>query len=203
MDKTPAEPDFVSPATQRTVRGARGRKVDTAPRGQLRKGEVLGRDGEVLSRSRSTGFRNDFEVPSHLRQDGWDYQWVRNSCHGKPDPANVSAHLENGWRPVASKATMQHYGVADGATIERDGLILCERPMTLTQEALAEERRSAVELRQAQGEAFGKRKLPDGFDDGAVSSDGRFDARRKIRRTVEGAPSEFLPKRELAVGDDD
>jgi hypothetical protein len=175
----------------------------TPPR-PLRNGEVLGLDGEVLSRSRSTGYVNEFEVPSHLVPPGFVYQWVRSSCHGKPDPANLNQHRSQGWRPGVPKEVLQHYNVPEGTDhVERDGLILMVRPEVLNKEAIAEERRQAYELRQAQAEQFGVRELPDGFDQGGVSGDGRFDARRKIRRSIEGAPPALLPERQLAVGDDD
>lgn len=170
----------------------------------LKRGEVLGLDGEVLSRARSTGFRNEFEVPAHLIPQGFVAQWVRTSCHGKPDESNVTDHHENGWRPLATKGVLDYYRIGDGrSSVERDGLLLCCRPKELNDQALAEERHNAVELKQAQAEQFGARRLPDGFDDGGVSGDGRFDARRKIRRSLEGAPAALLPERTIAVGDDD
>jgi hypothetical protein len=201
MAKTPraAAP---SSRRSRTTQAAANRAVERADTGTLKRGEVLGRDGEVLSRARSTGYRNDFDLPEHVREDGWDYQWVRQSCHGKPDPANVNAHMENGWRPAAGKRLTDHYRAA-GDHIERDGLILMERPQALTNEAIAEDRRNAVELKQAQAEQFGARKLPDGFDEGGIAGDGRFDARRKIRREIVGAPTALLPERQIAIGDDD
>lgn len=197
---------MVSASTETATRAGRkaGAKSARKPvREELRSGQVLGRDGEVLSRRRSTGFRNEFDVPPHLQDEGYSYQWVRTSCHGKEDPANVSQHYENGWRPAASSGLMKHYNVIGGKTIERDGLMLCERPQQLTNEALAEDRRNALELRNAQAEQFGARNLPDGFEDGRRSGDGRFDASKKVRRTVEGAPSSLLPERVLSVGDDD
>src|SRR5438132_1334222 len=36
--------------------------------------EVVGRNGEVLSRSRIQGV-DPFEVPAHLIPNGWEYQW--------------------------------------------------------------------------------------------------------------------------------
>ena len=206
---------MVSVSTETATKGARtpgkrGRpaKGDRKPmrepqRQELRAGQVLGRDGEVLSRRRSTGFSNPFDVPAHLREDGWDYQWVRTSCHGKPDPANMSDHHENGWRPVADAKTLAHYGVSDAKHIERDGLVLCERRVELTEQALAEDRRNALELRRTQAEQFGARDLPDGFEDGRKSGDGRFDASKKVKRTLEGAPASLLPKREFDVDADD
>ena len=197
---------MVSASTETATKGKRnaGAKSGRKPmREPLRSGQVLSRDGEVLSRRRSTGALNPFDVPEHLKEDGWSYQWVRTACHGKPDPANMSDHYENGWRPVGDTAILKHYGVTDAKHVERDGLMLCERRVELTNQALAEDRRNALELRNAQAEQFGARDLPAGFEDGRRSGDGRFDASKKVRRTVEGAPSSLLPKRELSVGDDD
>lgn len=197
---------MASASTETATKGARkaGAKSARKPmREPLRSGQVLSRDGEVLSRRRSTGFNNYFDVPEHLKDPNWDLQWVRTSCHGKPDPANVSAHFENGWRPANGAGLRAHYGVTDAANIESDGQMLCERPMELTKQALAEDRRNALELRNAQAEQFGARDLPSGFEDGRRSGDGRFDASKKVRRSIEGAPSSLLPKREIAVDGDD
>lgn len=169
----------------------------------------MGRDGEVLGRRRSiAGFRNHFDVPEHLKQPGWSYQWNRASCYGKPDPANMNSMHENGWRAVADQSIRTHYAVPKSEErIEFDGLVLCERPQQLTDEALVEHHDDAVELRQAQAEQFGKRvrkKLPKGFETGRVSGDGEYDARPRVKREgYERAPVSALPKRELAVGDED
>lgn len=189
--------------------GKRGRpaKGDRKPmrepqRQELRSGQVLSLDGEVLERRRSTGFVNPFDVPPHLIPKGFNPQWVRISCNGKPDPANYSDHYANGWRPFATKEILEHYR-AEGHVVERDGQQLMIRPNQLTEQALAEDRRNALELRRTQAEQFGARDLPDGFEDGRKSGDGRFDASKKVKRTLEGAPASLLPKREFDVDADD
>lgn len=171
----------------------------------LRSGQVLGRDGEVLQRARIDGsFVNEFEIPEHMRDPNWDLQWVRTSTIGKGDPSNVNMMMEQGWRPVTHKHYPNIFPDLKGQThIERDGLMLMERPMSLTQQAIAEDRRSAIELRQVQAEAFGERPLPDGFDKGGRSRDGRFDASKKLRRTLEQTPRELKPTYEYATAGDD
>jgi hypothetical protein len=191
------------PEAAKRTRKPRGIKAQAKP-GILKRGQALGLDGEVLSRSRSEGFRNEFDVPSTLIPEGFVAQWVRETCHGKPDEANVTAHMENGWRPTVTEGILKHYRMPAGTKhVKRDGLVLMLRPKALNDEALAEERQSAVELKQAQAEQFGVRKLPKGFDDGYVDETGKFDARRKLRRTVEGSPRDLMPERELAIGDDE
>lgn len=183
---------------------ARGKPVNRKP---LRSGEAIGIDGQIVSRSRAlAGYHSEFDFPPHLIPDGFSAQWVRTTCHGKPDNANYNHHYSQGWRPAPSKIFASAFpDIADGDRIERDGLILMLRPTTLNDEALAEQHASALELRQVQSEAFGHRKLAKGFEEGRVSGDGRFNASRKVNR--EGyykAPAEAKPQLQYATpGDDD
>jgi len=173
----------------------------------LRDGEALGRSGEILTRGRVSahGYANEFEIPERARDPKWDLMWARTAAHGKPDPANLNELYENGWRPASPKNYPSVMPDMKGReTIERDGLMLMERPMQLSQIALAEARQEALDLREIQTEAFGNRKLPKGFDKGGRSRDGKFDASKKLNRTLERAPSEAKPTYEYAgPGDDD
>lgn len=165
------------------------------------------RTGEVLTRQRvsSGSFINEFDVHERDRDPEWATQWVRTSCHGKPDPGNVNAYHDNGWRPVSPKNypnTMPDQ--RGGNSIERDGQMLMERPMQLHEEGLAENRADALKLRNVQAEAFGDFKKPKGFSDGRVSGDGRYDNRKVVNRTLEGSPTALMPKHSYATpGDDD
>jgi hypothetical protein len=198
-----ASASAATPSTQAADR-PRGRKRAGAAVGDLKRGQVLGRGGEILSRARQTGYENPFELPEHLREKGWAYQWVRTSCHGKADPANVSSHMQNGYRPVQDAAVRDFYQTPQGtASIERDGLILMERPQELTDEAIAEGYEDAVSLKHTQDAAFGMRDLPDGFAAGRKSKNGKFDASRKVKRTLEQSPADLRPQLDLSTGDDD
>jgi hypothetical protein len=168
-------------------------------------GVIVGRDGRPLSRVRSSGnYHNEFDIPQHLWPEGWSPQWVTTSVHGKDTPANVNAHYANGWRPASPKNwpfVMPDQKNSD--TIEREGQILMERPNRLNEEALAELHSDAVELREIQTESFGTRKLPKGFDKGTKDAKGRFDARKKVNRRLEGAPKETRPAYEYAGADEE
>jgi hypothetical protein len=176
-----------------------------ATRQPLRSGQVLSRDGEVLTRQRLSGggHVNEFDIPEHARDPIYDLQWVRTSCHGKPDQANVNHHMDNGWRPAAPKFYPQVMPDQRNANvIERDGLMLMERPKVLTEQALAEQHQDALELRNIQTEAFGNRKLPKGFREGYKSKYG--DGRKKVERgEFYRAPAETRPQYEYAGPDSD
>lgn len=162
--------------------------------------EIRGRDGAVLTRRATGSMSSDqFHVPDTLHEAGWTMQWVRATCLGKDDPSNITDHMENGWRPVnADRPGFKQYFRTEGSgDIVREGLILMERPAALTEQALQEDYSAAMHERNTQVEEFSLSDLPAGFDRGYGK------AATKVTRTVEGAPTDSYPQRQLAIGDDD
>lgn len=179
------------------------RKSMRAPAREGAHPEVIGRNGEVLSRRRDGGLdaANQFIVPERLKQDGWSLQWVRESCWGEPDRGNMTNHQENGWRPVPADRDgfSDYFGVDTKIenVVRRQGLVLMERPQTLTDEALREDEHQAKMQRNSQVEEFALSDLPQGFDRGYGK------AQKRVNRTIEQAPAASYPTRQLAIGDDD
>lgn len=68
------------------------------------------------------------------------YQWVRTALLGVPDPANVQARIDNGWKFVVPDL----YPGAPVSTVEKAietrGMILMEKPTADVQQSLAAER---------------------------------------------------------------
>lgn len=200
-----------APTTAKVQRGPRagldavgGRPVKRKERGD---NEIRGRSGEILTRNRvsGNGYVNEFDIPMSARDPDWDLHWARASVHGKADPANMNALYDNGWRPASPKNYSDIMPDMRGKeSIERDGQILMERPMKLTQQALAETYDDALELRETSAETFGSRKLPKGFDKGRKARKGNFDASKKISRgEFVQSPREARPAYEYADGDDE
>ncbi len=183
-----------------------------AVRPELRSGEVRGRGGEILARNnRNNDGIDQFDVPAHMREKGWSLQWVRHSCYGKEDAQNVHIHMENGWRPVPANRWDGHFhpkGHQGG--IIRDGMILMERPETLTDQAIQDGIRAAKSQRSRQSAAFtGVDKMLEethgahaGFEASDASNDSRGVARPKLKRSIEQVPPSSYPSRSLAVGDE-
>jgi len=162
--------------------------------------EIRGRNGEVLTRARTGGAESPFHVPDNLKDKDWDYQWVRSSCYGKEDPANLFTHQENGWRPVPAdrEGFAGRFGESTNTNaIEREGLILMERPMELSNQARHEDYAAAVTQRKQQVDDFAMNDLPSGFDKGYAQ------AEKRVKRTIEPGPVSALPKREIAVSDEE
>lgn len=87
-----------------------------------------------------------FDIPAHKIPTGWSYEWKRQSVYNYSDPSYQVELAENLWEPVPADRHPEFMPAGyKGATIERDGLILMERPMYATQEARDEEKRFARE----------------------------------------------------------
>ena len=192
-------PTTAAPIKRRPGRPSRvSRHDDDAPRN--RRGEIVSRVGV------REGFFNEFDVPESDRNPKFDTYWARQSCLGKPDHANMNSIGRGGWEPAEPKNYPNVMPDQRGKrTLERDGFILMERPVQLSNRAFDEQRYEALSLRETQAESFGTRKLPKGFDKGGRSGDGKFDASRKLERgrPIE-MPKEFKPQYAYATpGDDD
>lgn len=173
--------------------------------------EARGRDGEILRRNNRGDTVDQFEVPRHFMEKGWTYQWVRAEALGKADPANMTAHMENGWRPVPSSRMPGYYHPIEyTGAINRDGLVLCERPETLTREAERDAINAARRQKHNQAADFqGVEKMLEdtggtshAFAASSAMTDSRGVARPVLNRSVEAVPNSLYPTREYAVGDD-
>lgn len=71
---------------------------------------------------------------------GTTYQWVRTALLGEPDPANVQARIDSGWKFVVPDL----YPGAPVSTVEKaietSGLILMEKPTIEVERLLVAER---------------------------------------------------------------
>lgn len=100
--------------------------------------------------------------------DGFDYQWKMRTVMGEEFYSYQVELLRNGWEPVplSRHPELMPQGW-QGETIEVEGLVLMERPKVFTDEARAEEARTAREavmvkeaqLRDGRGSDLGKREV--------------------------------------------
>lgn len=166
IKKAPIVPDDPAPevaaARSETRQGARSRSD-----GRL---EVVGHNGEVLSRTR-VQVGDIFEIPKELIPPGWSYQWNAVSVAGNSDILIDQNHMmyQNGWRPVPAEryaGTLVPRG--SKGNIIRGQQLLMERPTVLTQEARQEDIRNAKQLISDRNDALKlggvKKNLGDGFE---------------------------------------
>ena len=151
--------------------------------------EVVGRDGEVLSRS-STYVTDSFEIPKNLWPKGWSYQWNTISVHGNADVARDQMNLmqAQGWRAVPAE---RYAGTllprnAKGSIV-RGGVILEERPEALTIEATAEDVANARKLISDRNESLKLASVQKSMPEGFVSRNDVSGIRMQIDKSLDVA----------------
>lgn len=89
----------------------------------------------------STEPRRSWTQPSVLPEieprDGWEHKWVRTDTYDKPDKANFSKRLREGWEPidVADYPELQSYsGGKTSGRAEVGGLIACRMPSEMVKQ---------------------------------------------------------------------
>lgn len=160
----------------------------------LRPGEVMGRNGEILSRVGSMS-SDQFEIPSDITReidaDGYCLQWCRSATVGQEDRTNITRQMQAGWRPVEASRFAGRFMPKDHkGPVENGGLMLCERPKQFNELALKEMQGDAREQKNRQLVEFGMRAPPPGFEE-----------KRRVRRDLEGTPSEIAPRHRLELDD--
>lgn len=76
---------------------------------------------------------------------GWDYEWKAKTVAGQPNEQHLREMKYGGWEPVPASRHPDMMPKGRYETIEREGLILMERPLEVTQEARRKEFRNARE----------------------------------------------------------
>ena len=139
------------------------------------------REGQREDDPRSRAERRAEEIRKHLKgdtsdgadrffidpsiiPDGWSYEWKRKTIWGKEDPAHEVELARNGWEAVPASRHPQMMPKGNWQTIERDGMILMERPKVLTEDVHANNLRKArlqvrakeAQLNQAPDGTFGR-----------------------------------------------
>ena len=152
------------------------REEDPRVRAAKRAAEIRGNIGS-LDEGDDKYYIDPRDVPP-----GWSYEWKRKSVLGQEDPAYQISLARKGWDPVPAER-MPHMMPTGGkhTTIERDGQILMERPLELTEEAKDIEKRKARQQMRMKEQQLNE--APQGqFDRG----DPRVAA--KIKRSYEPIP---------------
>jgi hypothetical protein len=103
----------------------------------------------------SEGEAGRFDVDPRLIPDGWSYEWKRKTLLGKEDPAHEVELARVGWEAVPAKRHPELMPAGNWQTIERDGMILMERPKVLTDEVHAKNLRLARAQVRAKEEQLG------------------------------------------------
>lgn len=138
------------------------------------------RSEEPRQRKRKGTIAQDkFAIPLEEIPEGSSYEWKRKTVYGAGDPSYDVMMREQGWLPVDVSRHPDFMPPNWSGAIERDGLVLMERPIELTREAQDEERLSARLAVRTKEEQLG------------IAGNGQFDRRNgsqslaKVNKTIE------------------
>lgn len=124
------------------------RPEDPRARAAARAAELRGHIGDLDEGT------DNFYVDPNIIPDGWSYEWKTRTVLGKEDPAYQVALARTGWEPVpADRHPVYMPKDYAGKTIERDGMVLMERPLEITRDIqnIDQKRaRSQVQIKEEQ-----------------------------------------------------
>jgi len=106
-----------------------------------------------------------FYIDPDTIPEGWSYEWKRKLVYGQADPAYEVELSRKGWEAVPASRHPEMMPAGKYETIERDGLILMERPKELTDEA------KNVELRKARAQVRSKEQQLEHAPEGTMTRD--------------------------------
>lgn len=106
---------------------------------------------------------DEFYIDQRLVPDGWSYEWKRHTLLGKEDPAYQVQLARGGWEAVPASRHPDMMPIGNYETIERKGMILMERPLSLTIEA------KEIELRRARNQVRAKEQQLSQTPDGTMT----------------------------------
>jgi hypothetical protein len=148
-----------------TVQAETGRRAvrppqrpDMRPEGNADAERAAARALELLESGTLDQAHNDkFHIDPAVIPDAWTYEWKRNTIYNQEDPSYQVELVRMGWEPVPAERhpEMMPKGWR-GATIEREGMVLMQRPEEITRRVRAMDRREAqqqVDIGQKFGNA--------------------------------------------------
>ena len=137
-----------APATQNVDASAAAREEDPRARAARRAAE--------LREHGSLDEVDKFYIDPRIIPDGWSYEFRTHTVLGKEDPSYAVNLARKGWEPVPRSRHPElmpdNYA---GETILRDGQILMERPLEITQEAMVRDRQIARDQVRGKEEQLG------------------------------------------------
>ena len=165
------DPETVETVSIRQPMRAEMREPDPRSAAAKRAQEILENIGQA-----DEG-QDDFRTPK--APDGWTYEWKRNTLFNQEDPAYMTSLLRTGWEPVPAKRHPEMMPIGAMKSIERKGMILMERPSTIT------DRARQIELQRARNQVRQKEAQLSSAPDGQFDRSNKGDSLVKVRRSVE------------------
>lgn len=124
-------------------------------------------------------------IDANMIPEGWTYEWKRRLLMGQEDPSYAVNLARMGWEAVpVSRHPFMMPADWKGGTIERDGMVLMERPAEVVDEA------RAIERKRARDQVRAKEAQLSGTPEGTMTRD-HEKVRPSIKKSYENIP---IPK---------
>jgi hypothetical protein len=124
-----------------------------------------------------------YYIEPRLIPDGWSYEWKTLTVLGKENPSYQVAVAHRGWEAVPRRRHPEmmpdNY---PGNTIERDGMILMERPKEITDEVKANDYRNARQQVRAKETQLGAAPA------GTFERDNKGNQMASVKKSYEAMP---------------
>ena len=144
------------------------------------------RTAEIRAHRQGLDLENtdQYFIDPSIVPEGWSYEWKRKTIYNQEDPSYQIRLADAGWTPVPTMRDARHKAMmptGNYATIERDGMILMERPKELTDEA------KSIELRRARNQVRSKEAQLSATPDGTLPRDDAR-VRPQVKKSYEAMP---------------
>lgn len=124
-----------------------------------------------------------FYVDPSAVPDGWSYEWKMKTVMGAENPAYAVSLARKGWEPVPAMRHPEMMPLGDSSKeITRDGMILMERPMELTEES------RVIEKRMARNQVRGKEDQLSAAPQGQFDRSNKDTSLVKVKKSYEAIP---------------
>ncbi len=91
------------------------------------------------------GYQDKFHIPANLIPPDVSLNWKRYGTINQPDDQYLASQRMNGWEPAQAEefpVIAARYGITKGAILV-EGMLLMERPMQLTEDAIRDDKEAA------------------------------------------------------------
>jgi hypothetical protein len=167
----------IEKGVNRKAMGLAAKDEDPRARAERRAAEIKANRGDVDLDS-----IDEFYIDPAIIPEGWSYEWKRHTLLGREDPSYQVSLARAGWEAVPAKRHPEMMPLNSTATIiERKGMILMERPQSLTNEA------RDVELRRARNQVRAKEQQLASTPDGTLTRD-HARVRPNVKKSFEPMP---------------
>lgn len=124
-----------------------------------------------------------YRIDPKIIPEGWSYEWKTFTILGKENPSYQVALAHTGWEAVPrSRHPELMPSNYRGETIDRDGMILMERPLEITKEV------QQREYNKARAQVRGKEEQLGMAPQGQFERSNKGDSMKAIKKTYEHIP---------------